>query len=90
MYVADPRALQHILQKGGYTYKKPTGDGAANALLGGRGLSWAEGEFFFSSLKCTAYLAIKAIFINVTEKLLLESPTRWLFSLSSTTRSKRL
>lgn len=52
LYVADPKALQHILQKGGYNYSKVPGDNAAKALRGGRGLFWAEGlcrmPYFFT------------------------------------------
>jgi hypothetical protein len=46
LYIADPAALQHLLQKGGYNYTKIPGDNATKALSGGRGLFWAESMSF--------------------------------------------
>lgn len=43
LYIADPKVLQHILQKSGYNYKNLSGDNGAKVLRAGRGLFWAEG-----------------------------------------------
>jgi hypothetical protein len=44
---------------------KLTGDGAANALLGGRGLSWAEGDIHRRYRKATAGLPEAITFLPV-------------------------
>jgi len=44
LWIADPKAINHILQKSGYLYAR-TGDAQERiALAAGRGIFWAEGE----------------------------------------------
>lgn len=44
MWIADPKAVHHILQASSYRYEKPAHMKAQRALVVDRGLSWAEGE----------------------------------------------
>ena len=44
LWIADPKALNHILQKSGYLYAKPNNVQERTALLTDRGIIWAEGE----------------------------------------------
>ena len=46
MWIADPKAINHILQKSGYLYAKPSDVRERTALLVDRGISWAEGRLF--------------------------------------------
>ena len=45
MWITDPKAANHILQKSGYLYAKPENVRDGAALMSGRGIVWAEGEF---------------------------------------------
>jgi len=45
LWIADPKAVNHILQKSGYLYAKPNNVREATGLTLGRGIIWAEGEF---------------------------------------------
>jgi len=44
LLVADPKAINHILQKSGYLYAKP--GTAQEGIVFGHGILWAEGELF--------------------------------------------
>ena len=44
LWIADPKATNHILQKSGYLYEKPANFREGIALLTGRGILSAEGE----------------------------------------------
>lgn len=44
LWVADPKALQHIYQASGYNYAKQPERRALSRLHSGHGLVWAEGE----------------------------------------------
>ena len=44
MWIADPKAISHILQKSGYLYAKPRSAQERTTLVFGRGISWAQGE----------------------------------------------
>jgi len=46
LWVADPKAINHILQKSGYLYAKPNNIREGSALTSGRGILWAEGKFY--------------------------------------------
>jgi len=46
LWIADPKAINHILQKSGYLYAKPNHIREGSALVAGHGIVWAEGEFF--------------------------------------------
>ena len=46
LWIADPKALNHILQKSGYLYAKPSSVQERTALLTDRGIIWAQGELF--------------------------------------------
>ena len=45
LWIADPAALNHILQKSGYLYAKPSNNRERARLFTDRGLLWANGEF---------------------------------------------
>ena len=45
LWIADPKAINHILQKSGYLYAKPHNIREGSALASGRGIIWAEGGF---------------------------------------------
>ena len=44
LWIADPKALNYILQKSGYLYAKPANFQELSALVTDRGVIWAEGE----------------------------------------------
>jgi len=44
LWVADPKAIHHILQKPGHLYLKPDDGRERAALLAGQGILWAEGK----------------------------------------------
>jgi len=44
LWIADPKAINHILQKSGYLYSKPRNTQERASLLSGRGVVWAQGE----------------------------------------------
>ena len=44
LWIADPKAINHILQKSGYLYAKPSDARERSALLTDRGILWAGGE----------------------------------------------
>ena len=46
LWIADPKAINYILQKSGYLYAKPNHIREGAALCLGRGIIWAEGEFY--------------------------------------------
>lgn len=48
LWIADPKAISHILQKTGYLYAKPSSTREGSALVTDRGISWAEGELSVS------------------------------------------
>jgi len=43
LWIADPKAVNHILQKSGYLYGKPKNTQERASLLSGRGVVWAQG-----------------------------------------------
>jgi uncharacterized membrane protein len=43
LFIADPKALQHIFQTCTYEYEKPSGERALLSLLLDRGILWAKG-----------------------------------------------
>ena len=43
VWVADPKAINHILQKSGYLYATPSNIREGSALLADRGIIWAHG-----------------------------------------------
>ena len=45
LWIADPAALNHILQKSGYLYAKPSNNRERAGLFTDRGLLWANGEY---------------------------------------------
>ena len=45
LWIADPKAINHILQKSGYLYAKPGNTQERIALLSDRGIISVEGEF---------------------------------------------
>ena len=50
LWIADPRAINHILQKSSYLYEKPSNARERIALLGDSGVASVEGEYLsFSS-----------------------------------------
>lgn len=44
LWIADPKALNHILQKSGYLYAKPNDLQELSALIADRGIAAVEGE----------------------------------------------
>ena len=63
--MADPKALNHILQKSGYLYAKP--GSTQEELVFGHGLVWAGGEFPITIVPPSLRLTIpQATCINVT------------------------
>ena len=44
LWIADPKAINHILQKPGHLYAKPDDGRERAALLAGQGILWAEGR----------------------------------------------
>jgi len=44
LWIADPKAINHILQKSGYLYAKTTNAREGITLLTGPGIFWAEGK----------------------------------------------
>jgi hypothetical protein len=53
LWIADPKAIHHILQAACYQYQKPPHRRARSEMLVDRGLFWAEGELAlaFHSIK---------------------------------------
>ena len=45
LWIADPRALNHILHKSGYLYEKPSNTQEQTALFADRSVISVEGEF---------------------------------------------
>ena len=45
LWIADPKAINHILQKSGYLYAKSNDIRERASLLTDHGLLWAEGGF---------------------------------------------
>ena len=54
LWITDPKAINHILQKSGYLYAKLAGLQEGMGLVTGRGLLWAGGKF--SSMVSTFWL----------------------------------
>jgi len=50
LWIADPKAIHHILQGSSYMYGKTNGRKETIAILLGKGLAWAEGESFLTHL----------------------------------------
>ena len=44
LWIADPKAIHHILQDSCYQYEKPPHTRGKRELLVGKGISWVEGE----------------------------------------------
>lgn len=44
LWIADHKAIKHILHKSGYDYPKPPGDKPLRAMVTDQGLAWADGE----------------------------------------------
>lgn len=49
LWIADPKAIHHILQASGYLYSKPNFISERIAIIMDRGLVWATGELPFIS-----------------------------------------
>ena len=49
LWVADPKAINHILQKSGYLYAKASEVRERSALLTDRGILWADGELYIAT-----------------------------------------
>ena len=49
LWIADPKAINHILQKSGYLYAKPSNARERIALLGDGGVASVEGKFFLTN-----------------------------------------
>jgi len=43
LWIADHKAIKHILHKSGYDYPKPPGDKPLRAMVTDEGLAWADG-----------------------------------------------
>lgn len=46
LWIADPAALKHVLQTGGYSYPKPPGIGTMDSFFIDRGIVLVEGCSF--------------------------------------------
>ena len=46
LWIADHKAIKHILHKSGYDYPKPPGDKPLRAMVTDEGLAWADGRTF--------------------------------------------
>jgi len=69
LWIADPKAINHILQKSGYLYEKPAYLREGKALLTGRGIMWAHGELLsiISAVWLQSWLTIpQATYTSVT------------------------
>jgi len=55
LWVADPKALHHILQATSYLYVKPSIRREAVSLIADRGLLWADGTTASNHLLTRAY-----------------------------------
>ena len=44
LWIGDPKAINHILQKSGYLYAKPSDLRERSALMSDRGILWAKSE----------------------------------------------
>jgi len=44
LWIADPKAINHVLQKSGYLYAKPSDIRERFALSAGHSILWADGE----------------------------------------------
>ena len=51
LWIADPKAINHILQKSGYLYARPGNAQELIALSSGRGIIWAEGQWLPTVIK---------------------------------------
>jgi hypothetical protein len=49
LWIADHKAIKHILHKSGYDYPKPPGDKPLRAMVTDEGLAWADGTFLHST-----------------------------------------
>ena len=47
LWIADPKAINHVLQKSCRLYVKARGAQERTALVAGRGVFWAQGEFCY-------------------------------------------
>jgi len=68
LWIADPKAINHILQKSGYLYAKPGEVQERLALAVGHGIIWAQGEslIMMSTIFLSACLTIpQAMCISV-------------------------
>ena len=54
LWIADHKAIKHILHKSGYDYPKPPGDKPLRAMVTDEGLAWADGVLF-SSTQVSSY-----------------------------------
>ena len=55
LWIADPKALYHILQATSYLYVKPTIRREALSLIADRGLLWADGTMTSTHLPTRAH-----------------------------------
>ena len=51
LWIADPKAINHILQKSGYLYTRPSSFRERAELVGGRGIMSIEGELPITATK---------------------------------------
>ena len=51
LWIANPKALHHILELSGYLYEKPYAFGERYTLTLGRGVFWAAGRSLWTDLK---------------------------------------
>jgi len=77
LYVADPKALHHILQRGGYHYIKVPGDNAVKVLSAGHGLFWAEGNTHKLYRKCGAGIPEPIAFLPVFREAMHQLINHW-------------
>ena len=49
LWIADYKAIKHILHKSGYDYPKPPYDKPLRAMVTDQGLAWADGKPFHST-----------------------------------------
>ena len=81
MWIADPKAINHILQKSGYLYAKPRNVQEQTALLADRGVVWAEGESPSSFMRNTFSLLAHRTITQATYTSVIGG--RWLQHLAS-------
>ena len=67
LWIADPKAVHHVIQGSSHMYKKPSSERGRFALVMDRGLVWAEGEPPLTPAYLTPNLGIRRC-TQATEK----------------------